>query len=36
MKIINFKTDEDLAIKLLKNHLEKFLDKNTLVINDTR
>lgn len=36
MQIINFKTDEDLAIKSLKTNLENFLNKDTLVINDTR
>lgn len=36
MQIINFKTDEDLAINSLKINLEKFLDKDTLIINDTR
>lgn len=36
MQIINFKDDEILAINTLKSCLEKFLDKETLVINDTR
>lgn len=36
MQIINFKTNEDWAIKSLKTNLENFLDTDTLVINDTR
>lgn len=36
MHIINFKTDETWAIQTLKICLENFLDKDTLVINDTR
>lgn len=36
MQIINFKINEDWAIKWLKNNLEKFINKETLVINDTR
>lgn len=36
MQIIDFKTDENRVIQWLKKNMETFLDKDTLVINDTR
>jgi hypothetical protein len=36
MQIINFKENELLAIEELRKNLNIFLDKDTLIINDTR
>jgi hypothetical protein len=36
MEIINFIKNEALAIELLKNNLNEFINKDTLIINDTR
>lgn len=36
MQILNFLNDKETTINLLKNHLDNFLNKETLIINDTR